>query len=921
MRMLPILLVAAGLWGADTSLSPKEFRSPPDAYRPIPFWAWTGDVHRSQIQRQLRLMRDQRLMSAMIYPRFGLEVPYFSEEFLGLIRYTVDQARALGMKIWLYDEYTWPSGTAGKRIPRETPQFRSAALCVFERYVAAADARHRVDLTLPPDVVRIMAVSSSGEKRTLEAAAGELHWAAPPGAWRVQVYWVYRADDYVDTLNPKAIRRFIDLTYEGYRKTVGDAFGSVIQGIFTDEPVMVHRTPAKFGEFDVKAFPWTDRMPEEFRAEHGYDLMDRLPELLTGGGVRRDLRATGTRLYSQAYSRQIGDWCRKHGLVFTGHILSEEPASLLVAAEGDYFANQRWMGMPSIDEIHNRPGFGRDYPKRKIPIWGTTDNAAPGEWVAPKMAQATAEAIGARRTLVEAYAYGPPSITLNEMRRVVNWEAVLGINSFLIAVFPSSLKGSTISTGWLPALFYQQPWYRYYRYYSDYVARTTYLLTRGERVSRTGVIYPSSSCWGNPNLRAELDAPMKELARLLLQSQQDFTFVFESGLEQARKLALDTLYVPPLRTLEPELARYLREFRGKVLFYRTRPEGFTGGEVIGPERFPMPAGGGDVRVASRNAGRILVQQRKAGNATVVFLVNVSAERTEAEVAFPAAGRAELWDATSGEIRPAASAMKRVFEPGEGVFVVVRPGAAHSPAPAHAATSSIELTGPWDFRTERENSLRLKGWKQAAGKWETAVEIEHLPSRLELSLSQDLVERIWVNGQLLRWENAGSSYLDDHNREADITSLARRGRNTFTVEAACGGEFPYLYYGYLLGDFGVRGGRVVAPAHSVAGGWTKAGYPEYSGTGIFSKTIDGRNGRVQLEIGNVAMDAVEVYVNGQPAGTRAWEPYVFDLTGKLKPGANRLEIRVTNSVANLMFGPIAAGLLGPVRLRIEGGGQK
>jgi len=909
--------------GYDT-LSVEAFRSPPNSFRPIAFWAWTGDIHRQQIRRQLELMRDQRLTNVMIYARFGLEVPYFSKEFLELVRYAVEQAHELGLKIWLYDEYTWPSGTAGKRIPREYPQFRSASLCVFQHYVAPLDARRRVELLLPAETLRIFAVSADGRKLALEPARdGYLRWGAPPGAWRVQVFWVHRADDYVDTLNAEAVRRFLDITYEGYRQAVGQWFGTVIQGIFTDEPVMLHRPPAKFGEYDVTAFPWTNRMPAEFRAQHGYDLMERLPELLSGGAVRRDLWATATRLYSQAFHRQIGEWCRRNRLAYTGHLLAEEPHSALLRAEGDYFANAKWMGVPGIDEVYNRPGFGSDYPKPKIPVWGSTDNAAPGEWVAPKMAQSTAEATGARRTLVEAYAYAPPSVTLNEMRRLVNWEAVLGVNSFLLAVFPSSLRGATISTGYLPVLFYQQPWYRYYGHYSDYVARTAYLLTRGERISSTGVVYPSASCWGDPNFCAELDAPLRELTRLLLQSHRDFTFVFESGLEQARKRKLATLYVPPLRTLEPALARYIKEFRGQVFFYGQRPEGFAGGEVISRECFPLPSARDDVRVTSRHAERILVQQRKAGDARIVFLVNVSTERTEATIALPAVGRAEFWDATTGGISLAGNLVHRVFEPGEGVFLVVRPeapqaaGTAGAPAVGgEAETSVVEIKGPWEFRAERENSLRLKGWKRAsAARWETDVEIEHLPSRLELSLSQDLVQRVWVNGQPVTWEKAGSRYFDDHNREVDISRLMRRGRNTIAVEPVYGREFPYLYYGYLIGDFSVRGGRVVAPVHEISGAWTAAGYPEYAGTGIYSKTIDGVDGRAVLELADVAMDAVEVHINGQPAGTRLWEPYQFDLTGKLRPGANRLEIRITNSMANMMSGPLPAGLIGPVRVLV------
>lgn len=40
----------------------------------------------------------------------------------------------------------------------------------------------------------------------------------------------------MNTLDPKAIAKFIEITYERYLETVGDDFGKLIPSIFTDEP-------------------------------------------------------------------------------------------------------------------------------------------------------------------------------------------------------------------------------------------------------------------------------------------------------------------------------------------------------------------------------------------------------------------------------------------------------------------------------------------------------------------------------------------------------------------------------------------------------------------------------------------------------------------------------------------------------------
>jgi hypothetical protein len=47
------------------------------------------------------------------------------------------------------------------------------------------------------------------------------------------------------------------------------------------------------------------------------------------------------------------------------------------------------------------------------------------------------------------------------------------------------------------------------------------------------------------------------------------------------------------------------------------------------------------------------------------------------------------------------------------------------------------------------------------------------------------------------------------------------------------------------------------------------------------------------------DVLEVIVNGRSAGVRLWEPYQVEVTDLLKPGDNTLELRVANTLVNLL----------------------
>ncbi len=118
-----------------------------------------------------------------------------------------------------------------------------------------------------------------------------------------------------------------------------------------------------------------------------------------------------------------------------------------------------------------------------------------------------------------------------------------------------------------------------------------------------------------------------------------------------------------------------------------------------------------------------------------------------------------------------------------------------------------------------------------------------------------------------------------------------------------------------------------PGEIVAGDWSKAGALEcYSGGAWYRKTVtltpDQAAGEVVLDPGRVVATA-EVRVNGQAAGIRVAPPWRVDVSKQVRPGENRIEILVYNTLANHHHltvptryrGELTSGLLGPVTLQI------
>ena len=111
----------------------------------------------------------------------------------------------------------------------------------------------------------------------------------------------------------------------------------------------------------------------------------------------------------------------------------------------------------------------------------------------------------------------------------------------------------------------------------------------------------------------------------------------------------------------------------------------------------------------------------------------------------------------------------------------------------------------------------------------------------------------------------------------------------------------------------------APGRIVPGDWAKIdGLASYSGGAWYRKTLTIPAAKeVVLDLGDVVSSA-DVRVNGKPAGIRVSPPWKFDITKLVKPGENRIEVLVCNTLANHYLtvptgyrGQPTSGLLGPV----------
>lgn len=109
-----------------------------------------------------------------------------------------------------------------------------------------------------------------------------------------------------------------------------------------------------------------------------------------------------------------------------------------------------------------------------------------------------------------------------------------------------------------------------------------------------------------------------------------------------------------------------------------------------------------------------------------------------------------------------------------------------------------------------------------------------------------------------------------------------------------------------------------------GDWSKnEGLLSYSGGVWYRKTVVIPTAReVTLNLGEVVASA-EVRVNGRLAGVKVAPPWTLDITPLVKPGTNRIEVLVCNTLANHYTtvptryrGSTVSGLLGPAKIELR-----
>ncbi len=514
----------------------REFDSPGNQFRFAPFWFINHELTDEETRRQVREMNSHGVGGFIYHPRHGLLTEYLSDEYMQNCAAAIDEAKKLGMKAYLYDENNWPSGPADAMVFDGHPDFRMSGARVTDRFEVEGRRTVERDLAIGDELIAVVAAPlADGEPAGFPESAlnladfvadGLLRWRPPGGSWRVYVIsrrWHVGTffGSYLDTLNPDAVARFIELTHEKYRERFEPEFGATVDGIFTDEPTMSFNPP--------DCVPWTERLPAEFEWRKHYDLLTALPALYDDVGpetarVRYDYWDVATDVYVNAFFRQIYDWCDAVRLNLMGHVNREGEMVYHAREQGDWFRGAQYMHWGGCDYLR----------ENTWPIGNELYNVL----AAGKFASSAGHLLGKRIVGSECFGLGSQwAIDLRNLKWMSDFAFILGINQLEPHAFYYSIQGFR---KWEcpPGEFYQSPFWPYYRALSDYVGRLSAVFRDGHHIADAAHFYPVKSFWAEmdpeQNDKVEqLRRSFNRCGRLLLEVNADFDYVSEEMLQRA----------------------------------------------------------------------------------------------------------------------------------------------------------------------------------------------------------------------------------------------------------------------------------------------------------------------------------------------------------------------------------------------------
>jgi hypothetical protein len=887
----------------------RGFVSPPDSARPMVRWWWFGvAVEKPEILRELQQMKTDGIGGAelaFVYPQVlddpstGLQnLPFVSPAMLDAVTYAETEGRRLGLRIDVTIGSGWPYGGPATTRAQAAERMRVLALPL----PATATCLPLPKLEDGDSIIgRFIANGDAGHWDVESAKAVSTAVPAESGAARVALFFIaghtgqqvkraaVGAEGYVlDPFSREAVAMHLKAVGEPLVKAFGN---TPPYAIFSDS-------------LEAYGADWTAALPEEFRRRRGYDLMARLPELVADESpaadtLRHDYGRTLTELVNENYLVQINDWAHAHHTKFRSQTYGEPAVTL---------SSQRLVDLPE--------GEGPQWRKFSTLRWATSGNHLFGNTVSS----------GETFTWLHSPVFRATPL---DMKAEADIDFIMGENQLIYHGWPYSAL-QVGEPGWslyAAAVFNDHnPWHPVMPAVNSYVARVSFLLRQGKPANQVALLLPTDDAWASfvpGKVTISVSGAMTKLVPERMMSSLltagynvDFT-----DADAINRLGVDhsILVLPPTDRIPLVALRRIDEFVK------------AGGKVLAAGRAPsMDADG----TRSPEFVQLLGAVFGAGNLVGdVGEVGVALNRMVAPDLKMEAG-------TSEEAREAIGFIRRRLVGGDVYFVA---NTSNQTVKARAAFASAFATGArWDPETgamtvegvrAAETMLELAPYESAVYVFQKRAVTERTSAATDATLI-DLSMDWKVTFMGIHQSTMESRLVDwmDNPKTLHYSGEAVYSRD-FTMDKAPSAPV------YLKVDGGAA--LPIPPPATAFDPVLRA-----PGSALPNPLKTGTGPGIHAYFDPPVHEAALVTINGQAAGALWHPPYRLDVSKLLRPGINRIEVRVYNTALNAWsaqpphdykpliarYGdrfqmqdldrvkPIASGLLGSVRLT-TGEGRK
>ena len=324
-------------------------------------------------------------------------------------------------------------------------------------------------------------------------------------------------------MDPASVRLLIDAVYEPHWAHYAADFGKTIAGFFSDEPELGNGFLYEKGNTlgCRQDLPWCAELEGDLEAAFGPGWAAALPRLFRQDGSDATARIHTvymdcvTRRVREAFSFQLGDWCRRHGVRYIGHMIEDDGQHCRTGSSlGHYFRGLQGQDMAGIDDIGGQVlPQGEDEPARN-PM-GQPRNGTFYHYGLATLAESAAalEPGNGGNAMCEIFGNYGWAEGVRLEKYLADHFLVRGINWFV----PHAFSGKAFPDPDCPPHFYahgHNPQYRHFGQLMAYMNRVATLTSAGPHAAPVAVLYHGEAEWCDPDAM-----PFEQVVRPLYEDQ------------------------------------------------------------------------------------------------------------------------------------------------------------------------------------------------------------------------------------------------------------------------------------------------------------------------------------------------------------------------------------------------------------------